>query len=159
MGGPFPPSRAKLIRVRAHQSLRGGEGGNPRPGTGPAHGLALGLRGSKVGWAGGSVRAWSQGLTPAMAGGSHWILGVELDQGLGRAGLSSQAESEQRSGPGAEFKTSAQGWIRRSLRLRQGSAWGHSRFSLMRATGSSSATLASLTLSSSQLSGWVLEAC
>lgn len=57
-----------------------------------------------MGWTGGSVRAWSQGLTPAMAGGSHWILGVELDQGLGRAGLSSQTESEQRSGPGAELR-------------------------------------------------------
>lgn len=69
-----------------------------------------------MGWTGGWVRAWSQGLTPAMAGGSHWILGEELGQGLGRAGLSSQTQSEQTSGPGAEFKTSAQGWIRHSLR-------------------------------------------
>ena len=133
-------------------------GGNPRPGTGPARGLP-GLSGAKAGWPGGSVRAGSQGLTPAMAGGSPWSLSGELGQGLGRAGLSSQTESEQRSGPGAEFKTPAQGWIRRSRRLRQGSAWGHSRFPLMRATGSSSAGLASLTLSGSQVTGWVLEAC
>lgn len=120
---------------------------------------AAGLSGAKVGWPGGSVRAWSQGLTPAMAGGSRWSLSEELGQGLGRAGLSSQTESEQRSVPGAEFKTPAQGWIRCSRRLWQGSAWGHSRFSLMRATGSGSAGLASLTLSSSQVTGWVLEAC
>lgn len=109
--GASPSPRARLTQVRAQQGLSGGGGGNPSPGTGPARRL-LGLSGAKVGWPGGSVRAGSQGLTPAMAGGSPWSLSGELGQGLGRAGLSSQTESEQRSGPGAEFKTPAQGWIR-----------------------------------------------
>ena len=53
-----------------------------------------GTGGSRAGWIGGLARACSQGLVLAMAGGSHWILSEELGQGLGRAGLSSQTESE-----------------------------------------------------------------
>lgn len=92
-----------------------------------------------------------------MAGGSHWILSEELGQGLGRAGLSSQTESEKRLGLGLILGLQPKAASEAPSSRDRVSLGPQHIFSLMGVARSRSAALASFALGSSQLSGWIQE--